>query len=250
MQRFLPENLKEKEVLAMGAIFLEEHGLLDALGEVLKPDLLEWANLEEADQELVRENADEYFLRLDLNYDPELRADILDVLAEMWNVADRTSALTMINNLIKQGHRYKFDQLKANTHSLPNFKEIFKFDFSDADDVQLSDDDYLKLAAWIKRASSFVSDVGILAWDCARCVHLIRLSFFVGYLSDQEAWEQVHRLGDAFGGQFKNWNQFAQSFLIGCTFWSGSEDAELKKACERLMGYSFSPWRLYPLLQK
>lgn len=246
MQRLAPELNKEKILLAMGAVYLEEGQILEALFEVLEGDLQDIEVSEEA-REFVIENINEAFLRLDMNYDPEFRADCLDLLGEMWDVKDRNSAIGTLENLLRQGHRGKFEGLKKNTHSLHKFKEIFKFDFDESEEITLSDEEFKQLAAWIERADGFVPQTGILAWDIARYVHLVRMCFFAGYLNNDEAWQRLLLAWPLIENKFSSWSEFAQSFLIGRTFWAGQEDPDLKETCERLLGHPASPWRFTPL---
>ncbi len=247
MQRLETENEHEEVLMAMGAIYLEENSLLDELYEILEADLIGDEEPSAEARDFICQHIVENFFRLDMNFAEEMRADCLDLLQEMWDVHDRSSALVSIQALFTTGHRTKFNVLKVNTQSLYKFKEIFKFDFDESEEIQLSDEEFEKLATWIERANSFVPVPGILAWDVARYIHLVRMCFFVGYLSDKEAWDKLNALWPLVENKFSSWNEFAQSFLIGRTFWAGSEDPELKSVCERLLGNKASPWLYYPI---
>lgn len=247
MQRLETENEQEEVLMAMGAIYLEENSLLDELFEILEADLVGENEPSAEALEFVLQHIRENFFRLDMNFADEMRADCLDLLQEMWDVHDRSSALDSIQGLFTTGHRTKFNALKANTQSLYKFKEIFKFDFDESEEIQLSDEEFEKLITWVKRANDFVPKCGILAWDVSRYIHLVRMCFYVGYLSDQEAWQKLNAIWPLVDGKFLSWNEYAQSFLIGRTFWAGSEDPELKLVCERLLGHKASPWLNFPI---
>jgi hypothetical protein len=246
MDRVWPETHQEKVLMAMGAAYVEENFVLEDLYEVIENEL-ERPDRNQEEQEFVEDQVCEIFGRLDMNFDPEIKGDCLELLQEMWNVADRASALAAIENLRHQGHRTKFNVLKANAHDAYKFKEIFKFDFDESEEVQLSDEDFERLAEWIRRANDFVPKVGILAWDAARYIHLVRLCFFANYLNPKEAWEKINLLAPIVKDKFKDWSEFSQSFLIGRTFWAGEEDPDLKAVCERLLGHKASPWMIFEL---
>lgn len=247
MSKLHAETDQERSLFAMGAVFIEENGVLENLSRQLGLDGESEESLNDpallADEE-IRHELNEAFFRLDLNLDPYLRADCVGFLEELWDVVDVVSAKRVIENLRTQGHRAKFNVLKKHTQSLHQFKEIFKFDFEDPEHVQLDEEQFKTLAAWIEKADGFVPKVGILAWDVARYVHLVRLCFVANYLRADEAWTHLHAIQPLVQNQFSSWSEFSQSFLIGRTFWAGEEDPELKSACERLLGYTLSPWHL------
>ena len=246
MTRLYPETEFEKTMLAMGAIFIEENHILENVYAGLGLDPESEEEILAADEE-VRNELTETFFRLDMNLDPYLRADCLGFLEELWSVFDVISAKRAIDELRMQGHRTKFNVLKTHTNNLHQFKEIFKFDFSDPEEVQMGDEEFKVLAAWVAKADSYVPKVGILAWDAARYVHLVRLCFVANYLRADEAWKALEDFAPLVRNKFSTWNEFSQSFLIGRTFWAGAEDPELKGACERLVGLKASPWLMCSL---
>ncbi len=239
MYKLAPETEQEQILMAMSAMFIEEHNILEQIYPLIEADI----DLQDEEAKtFVKEHIIDAFLKLDMNLDVNARADYLEFLSEMWNINDRNTALGNIDYLKNQGHRQKFTTLKNNVGSLYKFKEIFNFDFSENEEVKLSDKEYEQLMDWVAKADKFVPNVGLLAWDIARCIFLIRISFVVGFLNDQEAWTRINSLWPLVQNKFKDWDEFAQSFLIGRTFWAGSEDPELKEICIRLASHKASPW--------
>ncbi|WP_413582608.1 DUF1266 domain-containing protein [Bdellovibrio sp. HCB288] len=255
MQRVLPETTLEKNMMCMGAVFIEENHLLDDLYELIGSDLVDGQELAEDVKEQVLDEVGEYFFRLDMNWGDEIKADCIEILQDFWGVKSREDAIRNLEDIRQQGHRVKFNVLRGlvpadgslSAQNLEKFKQVFSFDFSEDKPAQMSDEDYQKLAMWIQRTLKFLGEPGILAWDAARFVHLVRLCFTAGYLEDNEAWSQILKMAPIADGKFSNWLEFSQSFLIGRTFWSGSEDPLVKKICERLLGHPASPWNFYPL---
>ncbi|WP_413558691.1 DUF1266 domain-containing protein [Bdellovibrio sp. HCB209] len=255
MQRVLPETTLEKNMMCMGAVFIEENHLLDDLYEIIGSDLVDGKELAEDIKDQVLDEVGEYFFRLDLNWGEEIKADCIEILQDFWGVKSREDVLKNLEDIRQQGHRVKFNVLRGivpaegdlDGHTLEKFKQVFSFDFTEDQPVELTTEDYKKLAQWFQRTHKFLREPGILAWDAARFVHLARLGFVAGYIDDNEAWAEILKMAPIADGKFDSWMDFAQSFLIGRTFWSGSEDPQMKTICERLLGHPASPWNFYPL---
>lgn len=251
MQRILPETELEQRLMSMGAPFIEENQVLDELFQVVGSDLEEGVELSSETREQVLSEIGEYFFRLDMNYGPEIKLDCIGILEEFWDVRDRESCQKVLENIRSQGHRTKFNVLRSSLPgdgsidavSLEKFRQIFNFDLEEGQQVQMSEADYSKLAMWMQRTHKYLKESGILAWDLARYIQLVRLSFVAGYLSDVQAWAEILKLAPLADGKFANWMDFCQSFLIGRTFWSGTDDPRVKSICERLLGHPASPWQ-------
>ncbi|XGC80353.1 DUF1266 domain-containing protein [Bdellovibrio bacteriovorus] len=253
MQRILPETTLEQKMMCMGAIFIEENQVLDEVFQVVGSDLVEGKELSPDIREQIINEIGEYFFRLDMNYGPEIKIDCIGILEEFWKVMDKASALKNLEDIRAQGHRTKFNVLRSSlpsegsidAMSMERFKQIFSFDLEDQQDMQMSDEDFLKLAQWVQRTHKYLKEAGILAWDAARYIQLVRLSFVAGYLTDNEAWAEILKLAPITETAFNSWMEFSQSFLIGRTFWSGGDDPEVKGICERLLGHPASPWQFF-----
>lgn len=245
MQRILPETDLERKLMCTAAVFVEENNALSELYQVIG---------DSSDPESSLNEIGEYFFRLDMNYGSQIKGDCIEILEDFWKVYDKASALEVLENIFEQGHRTKFSVMQKSIPSegaldsvaLDRMKQIFKFDMEDSQDLQMSNEDYTKLAMWMQRTHKFLGEAGILAWDVARAVHLVRLSYIAGYLDDNEAWKEILKWAPAIEGRFNNWMEFSQSFLIGRTFWSGVDDPEIKSICERLLGHPLSPWQFIP----
>ncbi|HWU44455.1 MAG TPA: DUF1266 domain-containing protein [Bdellovibrio sp.] len=259
MPRVLPETDLEKKLMCMAAVFIEENQRLDDLFDIISSDLDETPlqELPEDTREHVLAEIAESFFRLDFIADPpeDLRAECIDFLQSLWNVRDHDSALKTLEEIRKQGHRVKFNVLKGCVSSdgtmspaaLEKFKNIFTFDMPEDFDMKMSDDDLRLLGGWMQKTNRFVGECGILGWDLARLVHLARLCYVVGYLDNNEAWNEILKAAPLAVDQFKDWKEFALSFIIGRTFWAGEEDPKVKKICERLLGHPASPWHFFAI---
>lgn len=242
MQRILPETDLERKLMCTAAVFVEENAVLSELYQVIG---------DTDDPESSLNEIGEYFFRLDMNYGPQIKPDCIEILEDFWRVYDKESALAVLKDIFEQGHRTKFNVMQKSipsdgaldSVSLEKMKQIFNFDMEDQQEIKMSNEDYTKLAMWVQRTHKYLGEAGILAWDVARAVHLVRLCFIAGYLDDNESWKEILRWAPTIEGKFNDWMGFSQSFLIGRTFWSGVDDPDVKSIAERLLGHPLSPWQ-------
>lgn len=232
---------ERKISLAAGAMYVEEAKLISELLSRLDPAV------DSPDQ--IQQEVDEGFLRLDMNYGNEVKENSAELLSQMWEVESSEDLIDTFDFLVKQGHRGKFRSLLSHTSDLVKFRQVFEFDFLEDDHVAMSDEDLQALIQWLVQAEKLVKVPGILGWDLARAVHITRLGFLSELINEEQAWKQIDQIYPAMQGQFKDWKQYAQSYLIGLTFWAGQEDPYVKACCERLLGEpEVSPWGIYKIL--
>lgn len=240
MENLTAQSRERKISLAAGAMYVEEAKLISELLSRLDP--------ETESPEILQKEVDEGFLRLDMNYGSDVKENSIELLSQMWEVENTEDLVDTFDFLIKQGHRGKFKSLLTQTSDRDKFRKVFEFDFLDSDQVALSDQDLDSLIDWLVKAEKLITGPGILAWDLARAVHITRLGFLAELIDEKQAWKQIDQVYPAMQGQFKDWKHFAQSYLIGLTFWAGQEDPYVKSCCERLLGEpEVSPWGFYPI---
>lgn len=240
MARILASSTFERTAMSMGAMYVEEAGVLDEIYNDLDP--------ESASKQAVESAVAEGFFRLDMGMGSEFKEQVLEILENMWEVTDEASALRALSDLRTQGHRNKFSALLKVSSDPKKFREVYEFDFqADPEDEVIPEEEYQHLAEWIRKANAYIEGVGILGWDMGRHTHLVRLCYLGGMLNEEQCWAEVAKVEPLIKNKFKDWMQFAQSYLIGLSFWAGQEDEILKGSCERLMGYEISPWILFPM---
>lgn len=238
MARILATSPFEKFVMSMGAMYVEEAGVLEEIYSEVDPATAEKAAIESA--------VAEGFYRLDMGMGGEFKEQVIEILENMWEITDEASAFRALNDLRTQGHRNKFAALLKVSGDLKKFKEVYEFDFvAEPEEDPVGDEDYQHLAEWIRKANAYIEGVGILAWDMGRHTHVLRLCYLGGILTEEQCWAEASKVESLVKGKFKDWMQFAQSYLIGLSFWAGQEDEILKASCERLMGYEISPWVIH-----
>lgn len=89
-----------------------------------------------------------------------------------------------------------------------------------------------------------IRELGVIAWDAGRLNLVARASLQKGYISDEECLECVnHAYAMAQSAGFNSWKDFANSYMLGRTLWSG--DCNMSGLAQDLLTKSESPWVRY-----
>ncbi len=57
------------------------------------------------------------------------------------------------------------------------------------------------------------------AWHYGRCAWLIRMSAFLKYISEEEAWALLEENGQRIKAVFSSWTDFGISYMVGAQYW-------------------------------
>ncbi|MGH1648642.1 DUF1266 domain-containing protein [Enterococcus gilvus] len=168
-----------------------------------------------------------------------------------WSIIDSQTALNVLNELMsaEDSKMYEsiFDQLNANKiydHGL--YKLV-----NDAENIKVSEDSNIDPKA-IYDCSS------IEAWNYIRGANVARISYNLGYLSEDEAWYYLENFTMKLKKTFGTWEAASFSFLLGRFLWSNNEDQS--KYIETISsqfthfedsvvskGVYFNMWQRFPL---
>lgn len=89
-----------------------------------------------------------------------------------------------------------------------------------------------------------IRELGVIAWDAGRLNLVARASLQKGYISDEECLECVnHAYAMAQSAGFNSWKDFANSYMLERTLWSG--DCNMSGLAQDLLTKSESPWVRY-----
>lgn len=232
--RVRPRDNAEAWTMALAAMYLEEGNLLRELDDLVGPAY------DQSNHDALREEILGAFCLLDMGSGGEDTAESRALLAEAWDIRDRDSAVATLDFLRVEGHRFRFERMRGAAQLSPPIQNRVLREMDDAREI-LS-----RQFQFACRRHRALGRAGILAWDLARYVHVVRLSFISGYLRGEEAWEQAMRAYPVARGAFGSWRGYAASFLAGRAFWRGSYAGGLAESCDRLLGHRLSPWKLIP----
>ena len=143
------------------------------------------------------------------------KKEIARSLEKSWGVEDRASYIDTVESLLKDGHRRSFEQYGQEVKTIPDIAYIplcknYLEEYGDFSKLYLLRNYYPKLKA------------GILGWDMSRIIYLSRVSYTLGYISEEDAWKYIYKAATTIQKNFNNWQDLWESYLIGRNYWSYS----------------------------
>jgi Protein of unknown function (DUF1266) len=223
---------REARLMAMGAMYIELDNMLDHITALL------------GDQSTPAERKEliiyHGFGCWDLVADDAAQA-CRRSLAEGWNITDNASLVERLEWLLREGHQTRFERFVAALDASGGDKEAMRAQLSDAMDADDFDGAFTQAVFWRPHLTAG----GILAWDLARYVHVLRHAYNAGYIDEGGCWTFLDRL-EAPAARIASWQEFAHSYLAGYEFWSGELDLERREIVGRLLQHPCSPWLHFP----
>lgn len=143
-----------------------------------------------------------------------------DLLTEGWGISNQKEAVEMLESLLQGRHATKFAK-----------------DFEKAKKGKLDDEDYDITVEGITDAlelsKKLVDDCKTLyAWDADRIGYLVRLFYSVGYLTEKECWDWMKKAATEIKKNFKSWEEYIVSLLLGRALAMGFNESTMLSACD------------------
>jgi hypothetical protein len=88
-----------------------------------------------------------------------------------------------------------------------------------------------------------------IAWDGVRAVHVVRLACICSYISPEEAWQELRKIGLMLQKTFSSWKELNENFIKGRESWQGGTEDDMTKvktASAKLLADERSPWNTLP----
>lgn len=175
---------------------------------------------------------------------PTNREDVQRLLSEWWGVTDRETLLKTLEWIEKGGHRREFNGMGASIESLSS--EQFQELLTNAQGHQ----EVSHRVQFVKQYYPKLWPKSLLGWDYGRYVALARWGYFVGYLTEEEAWGRIMPAAHQLQRAFDSWKELGENYLIGREFWSLEETRRngqlYRDIYAKLMDDPGSPWNRYP----
>jgi len=227
----LPANARddrEARLMAMGATYIELDQMLDQIT----------ARLGDRSTPAVRKDLiKEAFANWDMESERVACPLCQQTLARDWDITDNSSAIETLLWLLREGHRTQFEHFVAALDATGGDKAAMRALLGDAVD----DGAYAQALYWRPR----LTKSGILAWDLARAIQVMRLSYNAGFFDEDDAWTFLEKL-EMPAAQINSWQEFGRSYLAGLEFWSGQMESQYREIVGRLLQHAYSPWAQYP----
>lgn len=136
-----------------------------------------------------------------------------ECLERDWNISNRQTLMDSLDWLWEDGHRSDF--LKARSF-FSALSENGQNDYLKA--ISKESDRYIQYHL-IKAYDKKLPQAGILAWDFGRYVFLCRDGAFLGYISNQEAFELMLKVAKVIQKSYLSWKEYGLAYMAGRQFW-------------------------------
>ncbi|MEQ8174636.1 MAG: DUF1266 domain-containing protein [Syntrophomonadaceae bacterium] len=173
-------------------------------------------------------------------FTPEYAAAVKSMLSQGWGIKTREDALKSIAWIKKDGHRSYYNEI-LEVLSGTTSTEYQKMLDDCQDNPQLLND-----LMFVKENSEILGTKTLIGWDYSRLVCLTEWSYTAGYLSQQEAWNEIMSAAKLLQSTFTSWQDLADNYLLGRKFWSGADNPDLKTVVKKLLDDPKSPWVTLP----
>ncbi|WP_435525596.1 DUF1266 domain-containing protein [Chryseobacterium indoltheticum] len=84
-----------------------------------------------------------------------------------------------------------------------------------------------------------------IGWDCGRLTYVARMCYDAGYITEDEARKYIDKSYQLASETFRDWKDFAKSYVIGRAMWGGktSSNSVIIDVSDYLVNNEKSPWK-------
>lgn len=164
---------------------------------------------------------------------------IRGVLKADWEITDTSGALTTIGLLKEHGHRKEFDLL------LQDISQLDDLEFGRLMSTYTKQPEFKKQLKLVYSNKTTIGNSSIIGWDYCRLVYLAEFCYIAGYLTEEEAWQEIMPAAKVIQSAFSSWKELSDNYLLGRKFWSGGIEPMITIAVKFLLSDQESPWVRY-----
>ncbi|MCK6597115.1 MAG: DUF1266 domain-containing protein [Bdellovibrionaceae bacterium] len=237
----IPENENLQKIMLAGAMYVEENFILEAIHDELAEENLS--------QDELKEILIEAFCSLDMNAGDADPYEVKEMIAEAWDINSKNELINRLESLQMGLHQNVIDELIDLTTNqkidLNEYRKVSRYsDFF----KEFDPPSFESFTNTVQLGHSSIKTSGIIAWDWARYVHLLRLSFLAKMIEEKEAYLLLKKLEKPMSERFKSWADFGQSFMNGRNLWAGEENS-FGDVIESLTTDDWSPWKVFDYIK-
>jgi hypothetical protein len=138
----------------------------------------------------------------------------MENLSDGWGIEDRKTLFESLRWIKAGGHRRSFAEIAsflstANEYQLKEFQSQANRDPELANQIEIVRKHYASLGA-----------KNLMGWDYSRYISLCGWGYFVGYITEEEAWGLILPVAQLLQDTFDSWEDLGRNYLIGREFWS------------------------------
>ena len=189
---------------------------------------------------------------VDLSTDAKRHKSCKEGMADSWGVVDTPSAISTLDWLLQEGHRAHWAatlECLRNAQVAHNLEDDTR---ASAFAFHLREATPRLIELGLAEDQQDIERLGIDAWDHGRIIHVARESYYLGYLTEEQAWPYILRAFSQAQQRYRTWVDYARSYLMGRYAWGGLDTEKnmgtgMHKAVTSMLRYRYSTWNCYPL---
>ena len=137
------------------------------------------------------------------------------ILTEFWGIENKDDVYNTIAWLLNEGHTDEYLGY-ANAETI---NELINEDM-DEEEIEIVKNGF----EFTKYFKDKLPKNIMLGWDYERAAAIVRWSYFMNYISEEEAWEILDKIAGVMIGTFNSWKEFGISYIVGGLFWTYRKD--------------------------
>ena len=137
------------------------------------------------------------------------------ILTEFWGIENKDDVYNTVAWLLNEGHTDEYLGY-ANADTVD---ELIDEDM-DEEEIEIAKNGF----EFTKYFKDKLPENIILGWDYGRAAAIVRWSYFMNYISEEEAWEILDKIAGVMIGAFNSWKEFGISYIVGGLFWTYRKD--------------------------
>ncbi len=152
--------------------------------------------------------------------------EMVEAILEDWNVGGRNDLISVLEHLIQSGSTADYATNLRLIYGGGSAQDLLRDDM-ERDEIIMSNSRYL----FTEMYTGLYDQTMLRGWDLGRAANVTRWGYYMGYITEDEAWEYLDQIADGCMEAFDSWTSFAQSYLFGSMFWNcpwGPEDCHEK----------------------
>ena len=137
------------------------------------------------------------------------------ILTEFWGIENKDDVYNTIAWLLNEGHTDEY----LGYADAETINELINEDM-DEEEIEIVKNGF----EFTKYFKDKLPKNIMLGWDYGRAAAIVRWSYFMNYISEEEAWEILDKIAGVMIGTFNSWKEFGISYIVGGLFWTYRKD--------------------------
>ena len=137
------------------------------------------------------------------------------ILTEFWGIENKDDVYNTIAWLLNEGHTDEY----LGYADAETINELINEDM-DEEEIEIVKNGF----EFTKYFKDKLPENIMLGWDYGRAAAIVRWSYFMNYISEEEAWEILDKIASVMIGAFNSWKEFGISYIVGGLFWTYRKD--------------------------